>query len=95
MASLSRPIKKWFAGDTDNTVKKKPSVTAKDSIGLTMDTAGSAGRSMGGGLKSSVSHLTGDEALKEWNKGIPDRFKKLEPVVREKLAKMPYPPVTD
>ncbi len=46
-------------------------------------------------MKSSASDLKGDDAVQAWNEGIPARYKKLNQVAKEKIAKMPYPPVTD
>jgi len=46
-------------------------------------------------MKSSTSDLKGDDVMQAWNEGIPARYKKYKQVAKEKIAKMPYPPVTD
>jgi phosphatidylserine/phosphatidylglycerophosphate/cardiolipin synthase-like enzyme len=49
----------------------------------------------GSGLDQSVSDLTGEAALKAWEKSIPTRYQTAMRQAQDALAKMPYPPVTD
>ncbi len=69
--------------------------STKGTIELSLDSAKGAGSAAGGGLGKSVSDLTGEEALKAWDKGIPTRYQTAMQRAQAALAKMPYPPVTE
>jgi len=67
----------------------------KDTVDLTLDSAGGAGSAAGDGLGESMSDLTAADRIKAWNQAIPDRYQTAMQQAREALQKMPYSPVFD
>ena len=78
----AKQMKKGIVGSTAGTIE------------LSLDTVGDAGSAAGGGLGKSASKLTGEAALKAWDKGIPTRYETAMQRAQKALEKMPYPPVT-
>jgi hypothetical protein len=78
----AKQVEKGLAGSTVGT------------IDLSLGALGGAGSAAGGGVDKSVSDLTGEAALKAWNKAIPTRYQTAMQEAEKALAKMPYPPVT-
>jgi len=78
----AKQVEKGLAGSTVGT------------IDLSLGTVEGAGSAAGGGLDKSVSDLTGEAALKAWDKAIPTRYQTAMQKAEKALAKMPYPPVT-
>jgi hypothetical protein len=78
----AKQMKKGIVGSTAGTIE------------LSLDTVGDAGSAAGGGLGESASKLTGEAALKVWDKGISARYQTAMQQAEKALAKMPYPPVT-
>ena len=76
-------------------VKKGLVGSTKGTVDLTVDSVQGAGHTTGDGIKSSFSDLKGDDALQAWNEGIPARYQTVMQLAKEKIVKMPYPPVTD
>jgi hypothetical protein len=78
----AKQVEKGLAGSTVGT------------IDLSLGTVEGAGGATVGGLGKSVSDLTGEAALKAWDKAIPTRYQAAMQKAEKALAKMPYPPVT-